>query len=190
MHATEVLMEEHKEIVRLIDALDLSAEQLAAGRPVRPGFFHDAAEFIKAFADGCHHHKEEGLLFPALEAAGMPSEGGPVGMMLYEHDVGRSYTRRMRDAAEKLQNGDASAKAAVAENAHGYASLLRQHIQKENMVLFRMADNLIQGAAQDELTAAFERAEQDEDRAGVHRKYIALVDALEREAQQAAAAIA
>ena len=66
MHATEILMEEHEAILRFIDALELAAEHLAAGQPVRAGFFLDAADFIKGFADGCHHHKEEGLLFPAL----------------------------------------------------------------------------------------------------------------------------
>ena len=190
MHATEILMEEHEAILRFIDALDLAAEHLAAGRPVRAGFFLDAADFIKGFADGCHHHKEEGLLFPALEAAGMPSEGGPVGMMLHEHDVGRAYTRAMREAAEKLHAGDAAATAGVFENAHGYAALLRQHIQKENMVLFRMADNFIQGAAADELTAAFERVEKEETGEGVHEKYLAILDALEREAREAGAPVA
>ena len=190
MHATEILMEEHEAILRFIDALELAAEHLATGQPVRAGFFLDAADFIKGFADGCHHHKEEGLLFPALEAAGMPAEGGPVGMMLHEHDLGRAYTRAMREAAEKLHAGDAAATAGVFENAHGYAALLRQHIQKENMVLFRMADNFIQGAAADELTAAFERVEKEETGEGVHEKYLAILDALEREAREAGAPVA
>lgn len=190
MHATEILMEEHEAILRFIDALELAAEHLATGQPVRTGFFLDAADFIKGFADGCHHHKEEGLLFPALESAGMPSEGGPVGMMLHEHDVGRAYTRAMREAAEKLHAGDAAAMAGVFENARGYAALLRQHIQKENMVLFRMADNFIQGAAADELTAAFERVEKEETGEGVHEKYLAILDELEREARAAGAPVA
>jgi hemerythrin-like domain-containing protein len=183
MQATEVLMEEHTVIVRVLDSLDLAADRLESGKPVRPAFFLEAAEFIKGFADGCHHHKEEGLLFPALEAAGVPGEGGPVGMMLHEHDVGRGYTRAMREAAERLQDGDAAAQDAVLENARGYATLLRQHIQKENMILFRMADNFIQGPACDELTAAFERAGREEAGAGIQAKFRSIAEALEREAR-------
>jgi hemerythrin-like domain-containing protein len=58
------------------------------------------------------------------------------------------------------------------------------------MVLFRMADNFIQGAAADELTAAFERAEKEETGEGVHEKYLAVLDALEREARKGGAPVA
>lgn len=183
MEATDVLMEEHRLIERLLDSLDLAASHLDSGKPVRPGFFIEAAEFIKGFADGCHHRKEEGFLFPALEAAGMPRDGGPVGMMLYEHDEGRAFTKTMREAAAELESGDASAAAAVAQNARGYVTLLRRHIHKENMILFRMADQVIQGAARDQLTADFEQVEREETGAGVHEKYLALLEALEREAR-------
>ncbi len=182
MKATEVLMEEHRVIERLLDSLDLAAGRLESGKPVRPGFFIEAAEFIMGFADGCHHRKEEGFLFPALEAAGMPREGGPVGVMLHEHEQGRVLTKAMREAAERLQSGDASAKSAVAENARGYAALLRQHIRKENMILFRMAEQFLQGAAREQLTEAFGRVEREETGAGVHEKYLGMLDGLEREA--------
>ncbi len=181
MEATDMLMEEHRLIERLIDSLDLAADSLDSGKAVRPGFFIEAAEFIKGFADGCHHRKEEGYLFPALIAAGMPRDGGPVNMMLYEHDQGRAFTKAMREAAEGLQSGDDTAKAAVTQNARGYVALLRMHIHKENMILFRMADQVIQGEARDQLTADFERVEREDTGAGVHEKYLAMLEGLERE---------
>jgi hemerythrin-like domain-containing protein len=183
MQATEVLMEEHRVIERFLDTLEVAAERLESDKPVRAGFFIEAAEFIKGFADGCHHRKEEGFLFPALEAAGMPRDGGPIGMMLYEHEEGRAFTKAMREAAEHLDSGDASAVSAVTQNARGYAALLRQHIHKENMILFRMADQFIQGSARDQLTADFEQVEREETGAGVHEKYLVMLDGLEREAR-------
>ena len=183
MEATDMLMGEHRLIERLIDSLDLAADSLDSGKAVRPGFFIEAAEFIKGFADGCHHSKEEGYLFPALIAAGMPGDGGPVGMMLYEHDQGRAFTKAMREAAEGLHSGDDTAKAAIAQTARGFASLLRQHIHKEDMILFRMADQFILGEARDQLTANFERVEREDTGAGVHEKYLALLEGLEREAR-------
>lgn len=183
MKATDMLMGEHRLIERLLDSLVLAAERLDAGKPLRPAFFIEAAEFIKGFADGCHHRKEEGFLFPALEAAGIPRDGGPVGMMLYEHDEGRAFTTAMRAAAEDLQSGDDAARAAIAQNARGFASLLRQHIHKEDMILFRMADQMIQGAAREQLAADFERVEREDTGAGVHEKYLALLEKLEQEAR-------
>src|SRR5665647_2426724 len=65
MRATEALMQEHRVIERVLDALEIAASHLERERPVRPGFFLEAADFIAGFADGCHHRKEEGVLFGA-----------------------------------------------------------------------------------------------------------------------------
>jgi hemerythrin-like domain-containing protein len=173
MEATNILMDEHKVIERVIAALETAAS--------RPGFFIDASEFIKGFADGCHHKKEEGVLFPAMEAAGVPRDGGPIGAMLSDHEAGRLFNRNMRAAAERLAAGDQSAGAEIERNALGYARLLRQHIMKENMVLFPMADRVIPVGKQSEVAEAFEHIEHEETGAGVHEKYLALAEALERE---------
>lgn len=181
MEATNILMDEHKVIERVIAALETAASRLGSGQTVRPGFFIDASEFIKGFADGCHHKKEEGVLFPAMEAAGVPRDGGPIGAMLSDHEAGRLFNRNMRAAAERLAAGDQSAGAEIERNALGYARLLRQHIMKENMVLFPMADRVIPVGKQSEVAEAFEHIEHEETGAGVHEKYLALAEALERE---------
>jgi hemerythrin-like domain-containing protein len=175
-------MDEHRVIERVIASLDTATTDLAQGEPVRPGFFLDAADFIKGFADGCHHKKEEGVLFTAMAAAGMPTQAGPIAVMLAEHEQGRAYTRGMRQAADRLQGGDDSARADVIRNARGYTALLRQHIAKEDGVLFPMADQVIPLAAQGHVAEDFERIEHEETGEGVHEKYLALAEALEREA--------
>jgi hemerythrin-like domain-containing protein len=181
MEATNILIDEHRVIERVITALETATSRLSSGQPVRPGFFIDASEFIKGFADGCHHKKEEGVLFPAMEAAGVPRSGGPIGAMLSDHEAGRYYNQNMRAAAERLAAGDKSAIADIEKNALGYARLLRQHIMKENMVLFPMADHVIPAAKQTEVAEAFEHIEHEETGEGVHEKYLALAEALERE---------
>ena len=181
MEATDILMDEHRVIERVITALELATNRLSTGQTVRPGFYIDASEFIKGFADGCHHKKEEGVLFPAMEAAGVPRDGGPIGAMLGDHEAGRLFNRNMRAAAERLVAGDKSAGAEIERNALGYARLLRQHIMKEDNVLFPMADRVIPVEKQIEVAAAFERIEHEETGEGVHEKYLALAEALERE---------
>jgi hemerythrin-like domain-containing protein len=183
MQATQILMDEHRVIERVIASVETATTGLAQGGPVRPGFFIDASDFIKGFADGCHHRKEEGVLFTAMAAAGMPTEVGPIAVMLAEHEQGRAYTRGMRQGAERLQAGDESARAEVIRNARGYAALLRQHIAKEDGVLFPMADQVIPLAAQERVAEDFERVEHEETGEGVHEKYLALAEALEREAR-------
>ena len=179
MQATDILMSEHRVIERVIRAMETAAARIEEGKVVRPGFFLDAAEFIKGFADGCHHRKEEGLLFKALADSGTPPEGGSVAALLYEHVQGRQLSHSMCVAARKWQYGDSSAKSEVIQNALGYASLLRAHILKEDRVLFPLANHFIPFNLQQKLLADFQKVEYDEN--GVHEKYMALADALEQE---------
>ena len=181
MEATKILREEHRVIERVLASLEAAAAQVEAGRAIRAGFFLEAADFIKGFADGCHHRKEEGVLFPAMEAAGVPRQGGPIGVMLAEHEEGRRLTAAMRSAAERLERGDLTARDAIVRSARGYAALLRQHIMKKDNILFPMADRVIQGRKGLDVAQAFERVEQEETREGVHQKYLDLADSLERE---------
>ncbi len=180
MKATDILSSEHRVIERVIATLETAADRLDAGQAVPPEFFLDAADFIKGFADGCHHAKEEGVLFPAMRANGLPQQGGPVGVMLMEHEQGRVFTRGMRAAAERLRGGDASATGEIVANARGYAALLRQHIQKEDHVLFPMADQVIPADQHETIFEDFETVEKEETGEGVHEKYLALADKLEQ----------
>lgn len=179
MQPTELLSQDHRIIERVLNSIEDAARRLQQGVAVRTGFFIDAADFIKGFADGCHHHKEENLLFPAMEEAGFPRYGGPIGVMLAEHEDGRRYTAGLRAAAEKLAAGDKAAAAGVIENAQQYVALLRQHILKEDKVLFVMASRALPPERQDELARAFEQAERE---AGDRARWLALADKLESEA--------
>jgi hemerythrin-like domain-containing protein len=181
MKATEILMEEHRVIERVISSLEKAAQRMEQGTDVRPGFFIDASQFIKGFADGCHHKKEEGVLFKAMVDNGLPSDGGPVGVMLAEHEQGRAYTRAMREAAQALEAGDPSGGERVIQSARGYAVLLRHHIAKEDGILFPMADSVIPQAEHERVTEGFEHIEHEETGEGVHEKYLGLADRLEQE---------
>ncbi|HNT24920.1 MAG TPA: hemerythrin domain-containing protein [Anaerolineales bacterium] len=181
MEATQFLMAEHDVILRVLTAMQTALAAIP-NHKVQPGFFLAAADFIKNFADGCHHAKEEGVLFVEMEASGISVKGGPIGAMLADHEQGREYTRSLQQAAERWQDGDVSAVAAVVVNAAGYIDLLRSHIHKENMILFPMADRVVPVDRQDTIWEAFERVERQEIGMGVHEKYEALAEKLALEA--------
>jgi len=181
MQATQILMGEHRVIERVLASLETAARRLEVGASPGAEYFLRAAEFIVGFADGCHHRKEEGVLFPAMEAAGVPRAGGPIGVMLAEHEEGRRITRAMRGAAERMGAGDAGARAEVRRHALDYVSLLRQHIMKEDNVLFPMAGRVIQAAGQSAVADEFERIEREETGQGVHERFLGLAAALEEE---------
>lgn len=178
MKATEILMSEHRVIERVLDALEIAARRVESGQDVPAGYFLDACDFIAGFADGCHHRKEEGVLFVELTGIGMPADQGPIGVMLAEHERGRAFTRAIREAARKLAEGDAGAKRALIANARGYVALLRDHIAKEDDVLFPMADQMIPPDRHDQVLAGFARVEHLDAGPGAHQKFLDLADRL------------
>ncbi len=181
MQATQILMEEHRLIERVLTALQTAANHLSQGEEIRPAFFINVALFNKNFTDACHHRKEEGVLFIAMNEAGVPTRGGPIGVLLAEHEQGREITRAMKDAAQKWEAGDLTARAVVVQDALGYVTLLRVHIHKENNIFFPMADRLIPLDRQEKVATDFERIQQEETGEGLHEKYIALAEVLEKE---------
>ena len=176
--ATDILRKEHDAILHMLEIAERVAELLDRREPVEPETLSGLLEFFRMFADQCHHGKEEELLFPLLEKKGVPRDGGPIGVMLHEHDVGRSFVRQMLDAGEACAGGDREAGSRWAVAARGYVTLLRQHIQKENDVLFVMAENVLTAEEQADLARQFEKAEIEKMGAGTHERLHAVMDEL------------
>ncbi|MHB1343674.1 MAG: hemerythrin domain-containing protein [Thermoleophilia bacterium] len=156
MRPTEDLVREHGDILAMIQVVREMVARLDAGRPVEPDHLEKAVYFIRNYADKYHHAKEEDLLFPAMYEAGIPKEGGPIGVMLAEHDEGREYVRTASEAIVRYRDGDAAAGATIAANLRNYAGLLEQHISKENQVLYPIADAHIGPPGQAELRWSFD----------------------------------
>ncbi len=175
MKATEVLRAEHEGILAMLAVVEAAAQRLRDGKSVPPDMMTNAAGFFQDVVDKCHHDKEEGELFPSLLQHGMPKEGGPVGVMLEEHEQGRALVRRIQAAADKFAAGDVNAKPALVASTLDYVKLLREHIDKENGVLFPMADNLLSEGEQGKLREAFEQIEANEMGPGVHERYHAMI---------------
>lgn len=167
-HPTDLLVAEHELICCVLTAVEAEADRLDAGAPLAPPFWEGAFDFLAGFADRCHHNKEEALLFPALIAAGLPLENGPVACLLDEHEDGRRLVRAMREAL------GADDRRALQASARGFVRLLRQHIDKENQVLFQMAKRLVKADAEAQLRAGFERAEAADRDSGTIERYLSL----------------
>jgi hemerythrin-like domain-containing protein len=178
MKSTDELKSEHRGIEAMLDILDGAAAKIDAGKAPVFGDLEDMLEFLAVFADRCHHGKEEDFLFPALEAAGIPNEGGPIGVMLSEHARGREHIAKMKEAVEAMKAGTGGAASLFTENARGYTALLRQHIQKEDGVLFIMAAQRLDEAKDEELAREFAKVEEERIGPGKHDEFHAMLDRL------------
>jgi len=171
MKPTEVLKEEHQGIKTALRILGKIADKLDAGQPVDPSHLDQMVDFICTFADKCHHGKEEDLLFAEMEKAGIPRQGGPIAVMLAEHDQGRAYVRGMADAIPEYKAGDRAAGRKIAENARGYVRLLTQHIDKEDNILYVIADRHLSDAQQACLLEGFDKVEEERVGHGKHEEF-------------------
>ncbi len=150
-----VLRDEHQVILRVINILERLVGRAEAGQGFESDAFAQCVSFFQLFADACHHAKEEDLLFPVLESRGIPREGGPIGVMLYEHTVARGHVKEMGEALEGVSNDGQAAQERFCAEAHHYISLLRQHIQKEDNILFSMGDQMMTQDDQNKLCSQF-----------------------------------
>lgn len=178
------MKEDHRVIEKVVKVLTDSVEQLELGGDVSPEILEKAVDFVRTFADKCHHGKEETVLFPTLEAKGVPRDG-PIGVMLQEHEMGRSFIRGLAEAVGRYKTGDVSAKNAVMENAQGYAQLLTDHIWKEDNILFRLAGDILSEADHAQLLQRFEQIELEKMGEGKHQEYVELAARLSAEMEKA-----
>jgi hemerythrin-like domain-containing protein len=180
MDAIEMLMNEHRIIERVLDGLVGFVDEVQRTGGTEKAELSRFVTFVREFADACHHGKEEDLLFAAMIEHGFPKEGGPIAVMLREHDQGRGLIRILRERAEQETPWSDADRQELAAVANGYADLLRAHIHKEDAILYPMAEQHLPPEAMEAVAAACERFEQEPSRAGKHDALHALADELIR----------
>ena len=178
MKATEMLKQEHKIILLVLAAAEKQAKAIEAAGKMDGDKIDKLLDFSRNFTDRCHHAKEEKHFFVALEQRGMRPDVGPIAVMLAEHQHGRHRLKAVADALPKARTGDRHAIRQVRDNLAAYVKLLKEHISKEDNVLFAMADKILTAGDQSALSEAFERAETDEMGEGTHEKYHQLAQEL------------
>jgi hemerythrin-like domain-containing protein len=164
-HPIDVLSQEHQTILAVLGVMDAHVQTLRSGAPVRADFWQPALDFLEHFADGCHHAKEEQLLFAELEKSDFPGIRGPTECMRHEHELGRELWQRMVRALQ-VEDGPSLAAAASA-----YVALLREHIEKEEEVLFPMARSLLDRTVMQRLSKGFAKVEHLDVGEGEHARY-------------------
>lgn len=177
--AIEQLKKEHVSIETMLRILEAVCGKLTAGQKADPEHLSQILDFFHTFADKCHHGKEEEIFFPSLEMAGIPREGGPIGVMLQEHDRLRGFMAGFSGAVGRYRAGESDAGTEIVRHAADYTTMLRQHIEKENEVLFKMAETQLSPEEEKEIMERFDRMESEKLGEGTHEKLHTLLEHLE-----------
>jgi hemerythrin-like domain-containing protein len=179
MKAIEILNTEHRMIERLLSALETGAWMISVDEPIQSEFFTETTDFIIGFADCCHHRKEEAVLFKAMSESGDEQGNNMVTAMLHEHELARSYTQALCQAADRMKDGDRSAVADIVYHSRHYAALLRNHIAMEDKFVFPLSSQILQPEQLDEINQTLEKYSQEESANGTKEKFLALIEKLE-----------
>lgn len=165
---THILRHEHRVIEQVLRALDGMCLRLKAGDEVPAKALSQALEFIQTYADGHHHRREEEYFFPALKECGF-EEGGALRFLQEEHTLERKLLADLEFAVEQYRRGDADAVLRFVGISDRFCQHLIGHMQKEDSLLFRMAEDLLDDDAKNELMQKLARSVADSREAWNHR---------------------
>jgi hemerythrin-like domain-containing protein len=178
MEAIDILYQEHEKILLQL----LSLEELLSSAKSVQNIPVDQLEsyliFLTEFADTRHHGKEELILFPQLETAGLSKQHGPIGVMLHEHGLGRACIASMKNSLNLLKAGNHEVMSNFIASATEYIELLRNHIKKENNILFPMAKKVLNPTQINLLNEEFNSFENNEVETGRDARMLQLIEEL------------
>jgi hemerythrin-like domain-containing protein len=175
---TDELKKEHRDIERMLKIVWDAANMLEAGRDVDVEIFRDAAGFFKEYGDEFHRRREERLLFDKMVARGVPTEHGPLLMMRNEHEEGREHVRKIAELSSQKLTKKVSSE--LLTHVREYVSLQSQHIQKEDGILYPIANDVLTARDQIELGKGFAKADVDAMTSGVQERYRRMIEAWEK----------
>jgi hemerythrin-like domain-containing protein len=171
------LMKEHRLIERMIVAIKEEVRLLKLKNDANPVFIDLVVDFLRTYADRCHHGKEEEILFRALEKKKLSAEHKKImNRLIEDHALARKLTGSMAEANFRYVNGDKQALEVIIECMKHLVDLYPQHIHKEDHEFFVPVMEYFSEAEKAELT----KKEYDFDRFVLSQKYEIQVAEIEK----------
>lgn len=180
MKPTQALQEEHEGILRILDILRAICEKMASHKTIQGEHLDQIMAFLRIFIDRCHHGKEERFLFPEISNANVPKKADIVDELMNEHAEGRKLVEQMGAALERFYRGDQEAPGVFMDAVDRYEDLIRNHIHKENTILFPQAEKKLSEERQNKMMSEFERLEEEEIGSGRHDQFHRQMENLSR----------
>ncbi|MEX2228887.1 MAG: hemerythrin domain-containing protein [Dehalococcoidia bacterium] len=153
---TAELEAEHRVIQKVVGVMAALRHDIADGDELNVTALRNVVEFMRVFGDELHHGKEEEILFPALEAAGVPVKGCPIGTLRAEHAKGREMISSLAEAIDDHARGETAARDAIAGMLDDLMEFYPRHIWKEDYLAFPMSDKILTDEVKAEVTQGYQ----------------------------------
>ena len=170
------LMKEHRLIERMIRIMSVELEKIKKDTKIVPAFIDTAVDFIRIYADKCHHGKEEDILFRDLAKRKISDEHQRIMQeLIKEHKMGRNNVKKLVEAKEKYVQGNKDALKDIVSNMETLVKFYPKHIEKEDKHFFLPCMDYFTDQEKDKMLNEM----WEFDRNMIHEKYIKIVENLE-----------
>jgi hemerythrin-like domain-containing protein len=170
------LMIEHRLIERMIRLVEKMLESISRGSHVDLAFLDFAVDFIRTYADRCHHGKEENIFFRDLKEKKLsPVLRNILCELIEEHVRGRAIVARIEKAKVRYLGGESSALTEIISQLKELVYFYPKHIDKEDNHFFRPVMDYFSNEERENMLKEF----AEFDRSLIHTKYKELVERFE-----------
>jgi hemerythrin-like domain-containing protein len=171
------LMIEHRLIERMIDVMKEEFLLIEREKKADPEFIEAAVDFIRTYADRCHHGKEEDILFRDLGVKKLTDkQKRTMEELVEEHKWGRRVTTRLVEANTRYVQGNKEALSAIMDCIKALIEFYPKHIEKEDKHFFIPCMDYFTEAEKE----AMLKEEWEFDKSLIHEKYRNMVMAAEK----------
>ncbi|MDD3297240.1 MAG: hemerythrin domain-containing protein [Candidatus Omnitrophica bacterium] len=170
-------MKEHRLIERMIGVMDFELKKIKKENRADLLFIDEIIDFIKTYADRCHHGKEEDILFKALAKKNISTEHSRImDELIQEHKMGRSNVKKLSQAKLEYESANTSALRDIISNMETLINFYPKHIEKEDKHFFIPCMDYFTGVEKDTML----RQMREFDAEMIHEKYTAIVSEHEK----------
>ena len=171
------LMIEHRLIERMISQISRELDRIKKERTADVVFIDKAVDFIRTYADRCHHGKEEDILFRDLSKKGISDEHKRImNELIQEHVIGRSTVKSLVQARNAYEEGQEGALDKIIDGFDTLVKFYPKHIEKEDKHFFLEVMDYFNDKEKEAMLDEY----REFDRRLIHEKYRNIVEDMEK----------
>lgn len=141
MKSTKDLTEEHESIAVFLAILETILSNMQSEKQINFEDLKWLFEFNRDFILKCHFDKEDCVFFPALESMAIPPES--IDFLIAEHEIAWSIAKAMRGFIQDYIEGQSNFKGDIISLGTSYIDFMKDHINKEEKIVFPLVDEII-----------------------------------------------
>lgn len=151
-----IIRDEHRSIAAILHGMEYLVQRIRARRKkVDPRVFHAMLYYLDTFSERMHHPKEDQYLFKAMRERSAEADTH-IADLEEDHVRGADALRRLAQCLIRYEEGGEQEFAAFEREVENFVRNYRDHMRKEEDVVFPLAERLLSALDWQAIDRAFE----------------------------------